>query len=111
MKLIRQTADNSTVEYIEPVELVDWFSQGESCLLQIGGTRVEVRFIGRKGRRARISISASPGTSVDAVQREAVLNGMQSKSVELNLAGDRQLVGPVLQAGLRQDALQADRQG
>lgn len=58
MKLIRQTAENQSVEYIEPVELVDWFSQGESCSLQIGGTSVEVRFIGRKGRRARIAVSA-----------------------------------------------------
>ena len=58
--MIRQTAENQIVEYIEPVELVDWLSQGESCSLQIGGTRVEVRFIGRKGRRARISMSACP---------------------------------------------------
>ena len=58
MKLIRQIAENQIVDYIEPVELVDWFSQGESCLLQIGGTSVVVRFIGRKGRRARIAVTA-----------------------------------------------------
>lgn len=59
MKLIRQTAENQIVDFIEPVELLDWFSQGESCSLQIGETSVVVRFIGRKGRRARIAVSAS----------------------------------------------------
>lgn len=58
MKLIRQIAENQNVDYIAPMELVDWFSQGESCSLQIGGTSVVVRFIGWKGRRARIAVSA-----------------------------------------------------
>ena len=59
MKLIRQTAENLSGDHNEPVELVDWFSQGESCSLQIGETSVVIRFIGRKGRRARIAVSAS----------------------------------------------------
>ena len=61
-----QTAENLSVDQIEPVELVDWFSQGESCSLQIGGTSVEVRFIGRKGRRARISVSAMQTAPVES---------------------------------------------
>lgn len=71
MKLIRQTAENLNVEHIEPVELVDWFSQGESCSLQIGETSVVVRFIGRKGRRARISVSTTRGGETGRASMEA----------------------------------------
>jgi hypothetical protein len=59
MNLIRQPAPFSDDTDVEPVELIDWLSQGESCELQVGGTRVVVRFIGRKGRRARIAVTAS----------------------------------------------------
>ena len=59
-------------DHFEPVELVDWFSQGESCELTIGGTSVVVRFIGRKGRRARIAVSATPVTGLERTATEAV---------------------------------------
>ncbi len=70
MKLIRHTAENLSGDHIEPVEIVDWFSQGESCSLQIGETSVVIRFIGRKGRRARIAVTAMPGTNSVLVQSE-----------------------------------------
>lgn len=59
MKLIRQTAENLSGDHNEPVELVDWLSQGESRTLQIGETNVIIRLVDRKGRRARISVVAS----------------------------------------------------
>jgi hypothetical protein len=59
MKLIRQSPTFPSDNNVEPVELIDWLSQGESCTLRIGSTSVVVRFIERKGRRARIAVTAS----------------------------------------------------
>lgn len=38
-----------------------WFAEGEAIRVWVGETEVVVRFLGRKGRRARISISAPAG--------------------------------------------------
>lgn len=59
MKFIRQPPPPPIDNDVKPVELIDWFAQGESCTLEVGGTCVVVRFIGRKGRRARIAVTAS----------------------------------------------------
>jgi hypothetical protein len=40
---------------------VDWFSEGETRVVEVDGVRVVVRFIGRKGRRGRIIIEAPAG--------------------------------------------------
>lgn len=40
---------------------IDWYSEGESRTVEVGGVRVTVRFIGRKGRRGRIAIEAPAG--------------------------------------------------
>ena len=42
-------------------QCIDWFSEGESKTVDVAGVRVTIRFVGRKGRRARISITAPPG--------------------------------------------------
>ena len=42
-------------------QCIDWFSEGESKTVEVAGVRVTVRFVGRKGRRGRISITAPPG--------------------------------------------------
>jgi hypothetical protein len=34
---------------------IDWFAEGESKVVVVGGVRIVVRFIGRKGRRGRCS--------------------------------------------------------
>jgi hypothetical protein len=36
----------------------DWYSEGESRTVEVDGIRVEVKYVGRKGRRARIAITA-----------------------------------------------------
>lgn len=42
-------------------ETIDWYSKGESRTVIIDGLEVRVRLVGRKGRRARIVISAPAG--------------------------------------------------
>ena len=37
----------------------EWYSQGESMAFHVGDAILLVRFVGRKGRRARISVSTS----------------------------------------------------
>jgi hypothetical protein len=40
---------------------VDWYSEGETRVVDVDGMRVAVRFVGRKGRRGRIVIEAPAG--------------------------------------------------
>jgi len=40
---------------------VDWYSEGQERIVDIGGVRIVVRFVGRRGRRGRIAITAPPG--------------------------------------------------
>ncbi len=40
---------------------IDWYAEGDSRVVDVGGVHVEVRFVGRKGRKARIAITAPPG--------------------------------------------------
>jgi hypothetical protein len=42
---------------------IDWYAEGESRVVDVGGVCMIVRFIGRKGRRGRIAIYAPPGAS------------------------------------------------
>jgi hypothetical protein len=37
---------------------IDWYAPGQSRTVEINGLQVTVRFVGRKGRRARIAITA-----------------------------------------------------
>jgi hypothetical protein len=39
----------------------DWFSEGESKMVEANGIQVVVRYVARKGRRARIAITAPAG--------------------------------------------------
>ena len=45
-------------------QCIDWFHEGETKVVEIDGVRVIVRFIGRKGRRGRISIEAPAGAVI-----------------------------------------------
>lgn len=50
---------------------IEWFHEGQTRVVEVDGVRVTVRFIGRKGRRARILIEAPGGAefrTVDAKQ-------------------------------------------
>jgi hypothetical protein len=40
---------------------IDWYSEGETRIVEVDGVRVVVRFVGRKGRRGRIVIEAPAG--------------------------------------------------
>lgn len=54
-------------------ETSDWYSEGESRIVRVGDMEVHVRFVGRKGRRGRIVISAPAGArfrSGEALQKE-----------------------------------------
>lgn len=42
-------------------ELIDWFSEGEQRIIEIGDVQVTIRFVGRRGRRGRISIAGPAG--------------------------------------------------
>jgi hypothetical protein len=57
------TDDNRSAAESRPASLIDWYSEGETRVVEIGGVRITVRFVGRKGRRGRIKIQA-PGGAV-----------------------------------------------
>jgi hypothetical protein len=40
---------------------IDWYSEGESRVVEVSGVRFAVRFVGRKGRRGRIAVTAPAG--------------------------------------------------
>jgi len=40
---------------------IDWFAEGQVRVVAVDGVKVTVRFVGRKGRRARIAIDAPAG--------------------------------------------------
>jgi hypothetical protein len=45
---------------------IDWYSEGETRVVEVDGVRVLVRFVGRKGRRGRIVIEAPAGAVFSA---------------------------------------------
>jgi hypothetical protein len=45
----------------ETSRCIDWYAEGQSRVVEIGDVQVIVRCLGRKGRRARISITAPAG--------------------------------------------------
>ncbi len=42
-------------------ESINWYSQGQSTSVEVNGVQVAIRFVCRKGRRARIAITAPAG--------------------------------------------------
>lgn len=40
---------------------IEWYSEGQSRIVDVGGIQIEIRFVARKGRRSRISITAPAG--------------------------------------------------
>jgi hypothetical protein len=57
-----ETGDPSVI-----CQCIDWFSEGESKVVEIDGVRITVRFVGRRGRRGRIAIEAPAGAVFEAV--------------------------------------------
>jgi hypothetical protein len=56
------TVRDQTVALPPTCQSIEWYSEGEERVVDVGGVRIAVRFVGRKGRRARIAITAPPGT-------------------------------------------------
>jgi hypothetical protein len=40
---------------------IDWYSEGETRIVEVDGVRVVIRFVGRHGRHVRIAIAAPAG--------------------------------------------------
>ncbi len=55
------TADERTAAEPPTSSCIDWYSEGETRVVEVDGIRVVVRFVGRKGRRGRIVIEAPAG--------------------------------------------------
>lgn len=51
------------------VRTVDWYAQGDAQVVEIDGKQIVVLLVGRKGRRARISIVA-PETATFATPED-----------------------------------------
>ncbi len=67
MDRLRHSQADSTAS-----QSIDWYSQGESRSVEVGGVRVTVRFVGRNGRRSRIAIIAPPGAVFSDTGKTAV---------------------------------------
>ena len=48
---------------------VDWYSEGEGRVVDIGSVQLLVGFVGRKGRRVRIAITGPSGTTFQALEK------------------------------------------
>jgi len=48
---------------------IDWYAEGQSRTVEVGGVRTIIRFVGRRGRRARIAIEAPAGRSFVLAER------------------------------------------
>ncbi len=58
---------------------VEWYHEGEERIVQAGGIQITVRFVGRKGRRGRIAITAPPGAAFRSLDlNEAVRSPSRS---------------------------------
>ena len=53
----------------EASHCIDWYAEGEERIVEVDGMQVVVRFVGRKGRRGRIAITAPPGAAFRARDR------------------------------------------
>ena len=62
----RDGSAQSTAEAKRTSRFIDWYSEGEECVVETHGVRVAIRFVGRKGRRARIMITAPAGSTFTA---------------------------------------------
>ena len=50
-----------TTGRLPPSVSIDWYAEGQTRVVEVDGVRVTVRFVCRRGRRARIAIEAPAG--------------------------------------------------
>ena len=67
---VRPRSRNAPPE-VDRSQCVEWYHEGQSRVVDANGVRIEVRFIGRKGRRGRIAIVAPLGAAFQAVVRDS----------------------------------------
>ena len=48
---------------------VEWYHEGDERTVEAGGIQITVRFVGRRGRRGRIAITAPPGATFQTSDR------------------------------------------
>ena len=65
----RDAAANRELPSATVSQCIDWYAEGEERIVDAGGIRVVIRFVGRKGRRGRIAITAPPGAAFRACER------------------------------------------
>jgi hypothetical protein len=47
---------------------IEWFCEGQSRIVDVGGIQVAIRLVARKGRRSRIAIKAPAGAVFRAAE-------------------------------------------
>ena len=52
----------------ETSQSIEWYHEGQARVVELRGFQVIIRFVGRKGRRARIAITAPPGVAFRSVE-------------------------------------------
>lgn len=62
------TDNTATAQQVPPSVTIDWYSEGDARIVQVGEVQIEVRMVGRNGRRARIAIKAPAGAVFVAVR-------------------------------------------
>jgi hypothetical protein len=59
----QDATSNRTHVPAEASQSIDWYAEGEERVVEADGIQISVRFVGRKGRRGRIAITAPPGAA------------------------------------------------
>jgi len=57
---------------------IDWYSEGQTRVVEVGGVRIAIRFVGRNGRRGRIAIEAPAGAVFRGDEPGDILTGLRS---------------------------------
>jgi hypothetical protein len=57
---------------------IDWYHEGEERVVDVAGVQVTVRLVGRKGRRARIAITAPAGAAFHSLDIKALSDASES---------------------------------
>ena len=65
----RDAADNRELPSATVSQCIDWYAEGQERIVEAGGIRIAIRFVGRKGRRGRIAITAPAGATFQALDR------------------------------------------
>ena len=51
---------------------IEWYSEGQSRIVEVGKIEITIRYVARKGRRSRIAITAPPGAVFRVAEQDKV---------------------------------------